>query len=464
MNTHQMYKVLLTAFVAIGSPALAQVGEDNSTGVGGFFQGEVTTGCSYNAYTGAAIRRVTDITVAGAVGTYPLQFTRTSTSRYDSSAGNAVTFEMGKAGNWQHSYTWSIDTNTSPGGAIPPSQFLVNYPDGSRVSFITYGQFYILPAPGVRGVMDFTFDDSDPSHKATADVWLPDGGHVHFNVAITNSGQTFTYTLYSVTDSYGQATTIVTTGSGNNKVTTVTESAGRMLKIFYGAGKASDTVITRVEEWLTPTQQGRTVSYTYTLYQVGSTNYSALTGVSYLNPDGTTYATAAYTYQNDFVHAANRPLLSSCNDPMYAGPMRKISYSYAPAGRNQDGTNVVSGQILSENSGTTLQPVSTLTIGESGRGETTGDLRSRSFTFQSGGLVSTSTDFLGKSMSFKYEDANGPFLISGFPTSAIDRKGNKTTHTYGQYTHLPFSTDFSSDAERCSRRNPAGNSQHSLWR
>src|SRR5437764_15272240 len=106
MNTNQKHKVLLIILLVIGTRAFAQVGEDNNTGTPGFFQGEVTTGCSYNAYTGNAIRKVTDITVAGGVSAYPLQFTRTSTSRYTAT----LISEIGKAGSWRHSYGWSIDT------------------------------------------------------------------------------------------------------------------------------------------------------------------------------------------------------------------------------------------------------------------------------------------------------------------------------------------------------------------
>src|SRR5207302_3843556 len=85
--------------VALWAPADAQVGNDNPTGPSGIFNGEVTTADDYDPYTGNARRSVTDIAVAGAVGTYPLAFTRTYNSR---NAGLQSYF--GNAPVWRHSY------------------------------------------------------------------------------------------------------------------------------------------------------------------------------------------------------------------------------------------------------------------------------------------------------------------------------------------------------------------------
>lgn len=54
-----------------------QVGNDDPYGPGDGSNGQITTGCSYSAYTGNATRSITDISVAGSVGAYPLAFTRT---------------------------------------------------------------------------------------------------------------------------------------------------------------------------------------------------------------------------------------------------------------------------------------------------------------------------------------------------------------------------------------------------
>ena len=96
----------LALAVASLSQLQAQVGNNNPTGVSGIFNGQVTTGCSYDPYTGNAHRTITDIVVAGAVGEYPLALTRTSNSR------NAWGSAFGLPGAWRHNYQWTIENVT----------------------------------------------------------------------------------------------------------------------------------------------------------------------------------------------------------------------------------------------------------------------------------------------------------------------------------------------------------------
>src|SRR6266705_2973859 len=99
---NSLYRNLSIGLLFLATPVLAQVGNNNPTGVSGVFNGNVTTGCSYDPYTGNAMRRVTDITVAGAVGSYGLSFSRISNSR--SGFGNW----FGMPGAWRHSYQWTV--------------------------------------------------------------------------------------------------------------------------------------------------------------------------------------------------------------------------------------------------------------------------------------------------------------------------------------------------------------------
>src|SRR5437762_7862064 len=107
-------------FACLAGTALsvhADVGSNNPTGTSGEFNGNVTTGCSYDPFSANATRSITDLTVASGVGAYPLAFTRTMNSRY--TAGLAGQF--GQAGNWTHSLSWSIDSVTTPPGYMPGS-------------------------------------------------------------------------------------------------------------------------------------------------------------------------------------------------------------------------------------------------------------------------------------------------------------------------------------------------------
>jgi hypothetical protein len=95
----------------------AQVGNDNPTGPSGVFNGNVTTACSYDPYTGNATRNSTDLVVAGGVGSYPLAFSRTANSRYQ----QAGDFGFGQAGGWRHSYAWDIDGSEPSDPSSPPT-------------------------------------------------------------------------------------------------------------------------------------------------------------------------------------------------------------------------------------------------------------------------------------------------------------------------------------------------------
>src|SRR6476469_3582455 len=120
--------IALGAVLVVGllAPVDAQVGNDNPTGPGGIFNGEVTTADDYDPYTGNARRSVTDLTVAGGVGTYPLAFTRTYNSR---NAGTMQSY-FGNAPLWRHSYDWALGSQTSQTPNFVPTAYTVSFPDG----------------------------------------------------------------------------------------------------------------------------------------------------------------------------------------------------------------------------------------------------------------------------------------------------------------------------------------------
>lgn len=137
---------ILSALALLTSAADAQVGNDNPTGTSGQFNGNSTTGSSYDPYTANATRSVTDVVVAGGVSSYPLAFTRTMNSRYTPGAGE---WEMGESGSWRHSYQWSVDVATSYGSFTAlPDYYTVNYPDGRRITFQRSGSDSYFRGPG----------------------------------------------------------------------------------------------------------------------------------------------------------------------------------------------------------------------------------------------------------------------------------------------------------------------------
>ncbi|HYR22270.1 MAG TPA: RHS repeat-associated core domain-containing protein [Chthoniobacterales bacterium] len=428
-------RLLVTAILTSGllvRLSYGQTGNDNPTGAAGEFNGQVTTGCSYDPYTGSAKRSVTDIVVAGGVGTYPLAFTRTSNSRYTmglDDSGNGLNSDFGGAGNWLHSYQWAIDAKGRQTSYGKPKSFTVRYPDGRVVKFgsSANGDPYFRGGPGVRDRLQVFWDSSTAGR---AYLIMPDGGKVYFTISITYSGTNgswayYTYQAQSISDPYGQTTTI--SGSPATGLVTITEPAGRWLKLYYTTitdstnGFVSDVVINQVAA-----SDGRSVQYSYVAYN-GNT---ALDNVTYY---GDPTLVASYTYQDDnTTGGGGDPLLATCIDPMYAGPMWKIGYKFA-TGLNADGTtSAVYGQLLSENyfDGSTVgAAISTLSVNNTNktRTETRGDGKTRTFTYGTTPLLTGWTDFKGNSASQTYDS-------NGYINTVTDLNRHTTNFTKNAFT------------------------------
>ena len=428
---------LLLAAVLILSPRLllAQAGNDNPTGVGGMFNGNVTTAGSYDPYTGNATRSVTDIVVAGSLGAYPLAFARTANSRY--TPGLAT--EFGEPGGWRHSYQWSIDSQSmvTPGISNPlPTSYTVNFPDGRREIFRFSGSDSLMRAsPGTRERFQNPAGDGDNYCY----VILPDGGKIWFQMIIDRTypdandpgGRTYSsldFTFLGIIDPYQQLTTITYPGDGS---LTITEPGGRWLKLFYGVSTIgqNETVL-----WRVSASDSRTIDYSYIEYTTpGGFKYTTLWHVFYdFGPEWSTYE-----YQADNLDPDGRPLLKSCVDPMFRGPMWRIAYDFVPL---SPGSGAVYGQIRSEQyfsaSNAVGSAVSTLTIDPNSnvRTETRGDGPARTFTYN-GAMLESSTDFKNVSASQIHD-------TGGFVNSVTDRRGNTTDFLVNALTGNAIQTTF----------------------
>ena len=393
--------------------SIAQAQNDNPTGAAGAFNPGSTTGGSYDSYTANATRTVTDITVAGAVGNYPLQWSRTMNSR---GVGLPV---WGMGGGWRHSYSWAVGTEEDT-GSIPavPTSYSVAFPDGRSVVFdrVVAGDSCLH---GPLGVAE-RFEKLNTTTKL-AYLILPDGGKVEFaGTANKMFDDVYGYVSWwefvpkAVIDPHGLRTSLTYDAAGN--LVRVTEPAGRYLEITYVSGR-----IARVDARyaigtaITTTQ---TVSYGYTA-QVFGASYTLLTTVGYVSDAGV--PTASYTYQaSNLTYGA--PLISTCNDFHYAGPMKKIAYDFERTSPTR-----FYGQLLREKhpNGTA---VATLAISGGTRTETRGDGPSRSFTYGTTAqigysiprsyLIADMTDFKGNRTYLSY-DANGFVNKSKNPRGAV---------------------------------------------
>ena len=415
----RLLRLVLLAGLLFGGAArsvLAQ-GNDNPTGTAGVFNGNSTTGCSYDPYTSNATRTIPDITVAGAVGGYPLQWSRTMNSR---AYGN--TFGLGAA--WRHSYQWimadSETFNTFEPGA--PSSYGVAFPDGRFESF-SYNSTTNTCAPFFPGIADrFT-----PLNLTTllAYLVLPDGGMVEFKATKwkyhspdppyeDTSG--YTYKAQRIIDPNGLSTWFTYDTSG--KLTQVTEPAGRWLKIYYRTDVGYVGFVNHVDAGYGTGTYTQIVTYVYGTFTYGTSSYKVLTGANY--SDGTA---ATYSYQHSNVSPyTGTPLILNCYDVRYPGPMKNIAYEFVQNG--------FYGQ-LSREKHTSGAIVVTLTGGSSGitRTETRGDGAVRTFTYGANAGTSYKGYLLLKQSDFLAQTTNYTYDASGYLSSIKDANLNTTSFT-----------------------------------
>jgi hypothetical protein len=365
----------LWLFLLLASPLHAQVGDNNPGGHSGIFNGQINTGCSYDPYTGNARRSITDIAVAGAVGEYPLALVRTANSRAPS-----TTEVFGWAGGWNHNYNWVLeDSPTSNTANFHPIRYTVDFPDGRVETFraVTWDSVYRVrpgadtPAQSTSAGVRERFLQLNLS-TMYAYLILPDGGAVEFKAFqhVANGRYYYKYYATGIYDPHGLKTQLVSsiTPDGlRRRLDWVIEPAGRSLHFLYTG--PNNSKIDHVDA-----SDGRSVKYYY-IY----CNGCRLDHVVYYNNANWT---ARYQYVGSNIGGELPPLLGTADDPMYAGPMKRIGYVYRTV-NNPDGTTPVYGQIQSENyyDGTTVgAAVSTLAVGTDGvhtgpgyRRETRGD-------------------------------------------------------------------------------------------
>ena len=350
---------------------------------------------------------------------------------------------FGYAGGWNHNYNWTLED--SPRGNAQnfhPVRYTVNFPDGRVETFriVTWDPGYYRVRPGVdtpaqsssAGVRERFL----PLNTSTmlAYLILPDGGKVKFQATqhSSNGQYYYTYKATAIIDPHGLETsfTYEVVGNGLRRLTRVTEPAGRYLQFSYAT--ANGPRISQVTEYIAGIAR-RAVQYYY--------SYTMLDRVLYY---GNANWTARYQYTGSNTGQSLPPLLWTCDDPMYPGPMKRIGYEYKPGGpndpNNPDGTRPVYGQILRErywdgNSGHEGSGaiVSTLTVGESPnatwkRVETRGEGATRTFIYSGTGQINWAPDFMGHSAQLHYD------ATTKYVDYVVDRKGHRTDYTTNRIT------------------------------
>ena len=357
----------------------------------------ITTGCGYDAWTGAVRRVVTDLDVPGALGSHGLKVVRTYTS------SNSI--------GWSFSWSWQIHR-------LPFTQdgsYLVNFPDGRAEHFYPPSESLVNAGEtayrSIAGSKERLFKHNIDQSSGTVDLYLEDGSHVHFDRITQLSGDDSYPIDYffprSFTDPYGLVTTLVYTQYGNEyndtHLTSVIDPSGRSLTYHYDPTNLFLTSITA--------STGQSVSY------------NADGTVSYSDGTSATYTYAETHYKNSVCDKGIcKPFkLATAQDVRAEGPMQSIRYTYLDPGNFQ-------GQVHEE------QHLSGLEVSRfnptNGRGSTSatntenrGDGPQRSFYIVKSGnahLLKSKSDFQGHAETYDYD--NNKYL------SAIhDRNGNPAT-------------------------------------
>ncbi len=409
---------LLLCFVLphLSRGAGSSLGNDNPTGVTGEYNGSITTGCGVDPYTGNGKRVVTDLTVTGSLGAYPLKWTRILNTR----AG---------AGGLRNSYEWGLwlrlwhpeipgePTWTSPSG-------ILYYPDGRRTEYDVDAANQYTQRSLEPGDMLMPAPAAGPYHYH---LWLADGGRVEFEPD-NNTPDPDGYILRArkIVDPHGLETILsYEVVDGKNRLKKIIEPGGRYLEIEYytfddpsppfpwgNGGRHYTTVILHVKAFAGPGwPETERVTYHYDTVTTPEGGRShRLDRVDYA--DG---AQAFYTYFP--IHPLPMPgvtpppeqILSgrirTMDDPRFTGAMGKLEYDYLIRTENHN-RPVVMGQVQRElypgNPSTVVTEIeypddipSSETLPEHARKERRPDGSIRSFQYSNDGKgeLMTYTDF-----------------------------------------------------------------------
>ncbi len=342
----------------------------------------ITTGCGYDAWTGAVMRTVTDIEVPGAASSHGLKVVRT----YTSSTGIG----------WSLSWQWQIHARpfTNDGS------YMVNFPDGRAE------QFYPPSIPGEtayragRATRDRLFINSPGSSNRSADLYMEDGSHVHFSWVIDNSSNEDYLIDYfapeSFTDPYGQVTTLIySTYIPNDAfakhLTKVIDPSGRSLTYnydpLYPGRLASITA-----------SNGQSVTYAGFLDSLPSATYNDGTAALY------TYGETTYKNNKCPQNTCHPYKLFTASDVRLEGPMRAIMYTYQSNAEFQ-------GEVSQEQHPSGLEVSKFVSTNGRGSSQATntefrGDGPSRTFSMTRNGkvtLLKEKSDFRGVIESYQYD-------------------------------------------------------------
>lgn len=396
----------------------AQVANDSPNGHAGDYNPLVTTAGSYDPYTGNASRVIDDIVVAGAVGAYPLKWSRRMNTREITRPGT-----FGAGGGWSHSYQWELAINhPTPIPSPEPSPHderadgTLKYPDGRSVDLDSpFGHDIIPAAQSPFGMMDrFQGEQGNGVNGYVYDLLMQDGGVVKFS-KLNPSAQFPRCDAIEIVDPYKVVTTL---SYEAGRLKTIKEQGGehaRYLEITYGQQTG---LIERVEANDGFGNVTQWVNYVYEPQTFNGQTALYLTHANYSGGD-----TASYVYQqsNRLPEPYPTPpfegnvsgLISTCDDPRFAGPLKHIKYELrrtsSPAYGEIWKEENVAGDVLSR-----LEiPSGTVTSRKEYRGNDVREFRYSIGGYSTGGILTSRSDFEDHWVYFAFQ-STGTVNIATF--------------------------------------------------
>ena len=128
--------ILFAIAIVFHTAVLAQGNNyEGPVGVTGIFNGNVTTGCSYDPLTQSAHRVIDDIVVPGSIGKYPLKMTRYYNSRQQMCSGGPA---IGLSPGWAHKYRGFYGVPATGWSRLMAASLMITA--GRRLAYLRVGK------------------------------------------------------------------------------------------------------------------------------------------------------------------------------------------------------------------------------------------------------------------------------------------------------------------------------------
>jgi RHS repeat-associated protein len=164
-----------------------------------------------------------DLSVAGSVGNFPLEFKRTSATRL--SGRNLSHSAFGIESSWSHNYEWVMRDN---GGTITQPIVKITYPDGSEYRFQRPDATSTVWPSTSKGVVDRLYVSGDDFALRTGDL-----ANYHFKRRIHSVTGGIFYRIESIKDPSSNIYTISYLDNDDTLIRQVTDAAGHFIKLHY---------------------------------------------------------------------------------------------------------------------------------------------------------------------------------------------------------------------------------------